>query len=360
MQKGTAFDFVMRISTNVVSCFLKETKEQEGFFGENSSLHVPFSLSENVNQNISILQQAIKEAIIQAERKLLQRLERVVLLLDIGFLQKKNIKIEAKNDINFSVIREKIEEKMGNKIITIFYNGVQENFKIFEVLSIPKADMQLILDIVSEVGMEIIEAMPDIKFIAEKTLDVFSLESCLLLKFKNDSMECASVKKGLITKYNVYENFGFNSIFQELEFVLNIPKEILVKLANFYNTTSKIDRLKTYYNREREDFEIKEFIENTTLIANMQNGLKKIMENMILKINPKHEFEQVCFYYAGNMEYTETNNFKLHKFANYFLSSFEFSNFYHSDMETQKASEETVPIVGVVAKRMKNFFHLTS
>ena len=350
LRKDTAFDFIMRISKNAVSCFLRK---EQGHLKDNAkntlefspqTVHIPFLLSENISENISILTNAIKEAIIQSEYIALKRLEKMILLLDFGALNKRIVKLEASNNFTISDIKGKIEAKMDNKIISINYMGINENFKLFEVLSISKPDIQIILDVISSNGIEVLEIDPDFKFVAESAFHFSQAENFTLLKFSNNLLEVANVKKGLFSNYTTYNSFGLNGVLSELENILNIDCNSLIKMIKFYNTTSKVDRLKTYYDREGEDFEIKHLVENTNLILNLQNGLKKIMDKIISEIKNKNEIKEIYLYYAGENEFYNLNQLRLEKFINYPVNLFDFSNLcLNKDVENQ-VSEERRPI----------------
>jgi hypothetical protein len=347
LHKDAAFDFIMRISKNAVSCFLRKEQGQWKDDVKNTpefssqTVHIPFLLSENISENISILTNSIKEAVIQSEHIMLKRLEKMILLLDFGALKRRIVKLEASNNFTISAIKAKIEAKMDNKIISINYIGINENFKLFEVLSISKPDIQIILDVVSSNGIEVLEIEPDFKFVAENSFHFFQSENFTLLKFSNNLLESGNIKNGLISNYCTYQSFGLNGIFSELENILNIDCNSLIKMIRFYNTTSKVDRLKTYYDREGEDFEIKHFIENTNLILNLQNGLKKIMDKIISEIKNKNEINEICFYYAGENEFYNLNQLRLDKFTNYPVNLFDFSNLcLNKDNENQALEEK--------------------
>lgn len=361
LHKDAAFDFIMRISKNAVSCFLKK---EQGLLKDNAkntlefspqTVHIPLILSENISENISILTNSIKEAIVQSEYIMLKRLEKMILLLDFGALQKRTIKLEASNNFTISDIKAKIEAKMDNKIISINYIGINENFKLFEVLSISKPDIQIILDVISSNGIEVLEIDPDFKFVAENSFHFSQSENFILLKFSNNLLESANVKKGLLSNYITYNSFGLNGIFSELGNVLNIDCNSLIKMIKFYNTTSKVDRLKTYYDREMEDFEIKHLIENTSLILNLQNGLKKIMDKILSEIKNKNEIKEICFYYAGENEFYNLNQLRLDKFVNYPVNLFDFSNLCLNKGKENQALEERKQITNTGIFFLFNF-----
>jgi hypothetical protein len=344
--RDTAFDFIMRISKNAVSCFLKK---EQGHLKDNvkntlefspQTVHVPLILSENISENISLLTNSIKEAIIQSEYITLKRLEKMILLVDFGALNKRIIKLKASNNFTISNIKEKIEAKMDNKIISINYLGVNENFKLFEVLSISKPDIQIILDVISSNGIEVLEIDPDFKFVAENASHFSQSENFTLLKFSNNLLEVANVKNGLFSNYTTYNSFGLNGVLSELGNILNIDCNSLIKLIAYYNTTSKVDRLKTYYDREMEDFTIKHLVENTNLILNLQSGLKKIMDKIISEIKNKNEIKEICFYYAGENEFYNLNQLRLEKFVNYPVTLFDFSSLHLNQDVGNEALEE--------------------
>lgn len=360
LKKDATFDFIIKISKNVVSCFLKQ--EQKGFSFAEEVVDIPFTLSSSLAENFQILTNAIKEAIFVSEAKILKRLERAILLIDFGNIQKKTVKFKTSEEFNFANLQETLQEKFENKIVSISFQGIKEGFRIFEVLSVSKSDTQMLLNIVSSVGIEISEVTLDFKFIIEKISSSSNLQNFVFLKFSNDLLEVGEIKKGSISKYQSFQEFGFNAICNELESLLHVNSSVLIKLLKFYNTSSKVDRLRNYYERESEDFEIKSLIENTGLILNLQNSLKKIMEKIISELKLKEEVQALYFRYSGHNEFLNLHQFKLHEFANIPVNIYEFSSFYEVFHEENNSNvyEQKIPMVGVVAKQMKKFFYLTS
>lgn len=340
--KEEIFDCIFKISKNSVVIFA----------GEGESHKSSFILTDSLEKNIASLSASINESLINFEKKLSRSFKFAKVSVDFGALDIQNIKLLKKSSLDFNRIREKLEEEMGKKIVNISLNGGNNDYHFLQVLTVSKQDIQLIADLVSEAGLEIICVKPDFKFISEHLNLLFKKNKFIMLKFSETHLECALINQDLITRYKVVEEFGMKNFMEEIAIELNASVEAILKIANFYNTTSKVDRLKTFYEREEEDAEISFLIENHSFISALQILLKKKVASLLDMLNYNYNTQSIAVYYECE-KYIKIENFLRE-------GECELFEFKYEEVIISLSSPRKEDIMGIFARQMKKFFHLPS
>lgn len=311
-----------------------------------------FTIGDSLQENIISLSNSILSVISLAEKDFGKHLKLAKLIIDFGPFEIQNIKLLKTSDLDFTKIRIRLEEDMGKKIVNISLNGGDGKYHFIQALTLLKADVQLIIDLVSELGIEVVSVKPDFKFVSEYCSYFYKNQKFVLMKFSENYLECALIKSDIIVGYQVYPEFGMNVLISEIQSLTDMPEEAICKIANYYNTTSKVDRLKVFYEREDEDFRISEFLISNTYVSNLQSAVKKKLDNILRTINRNFNLSLLAVYYECE------NYFKIDGFLP--KNEYEVFQFQYQDIVPLIDSERRDDITCIFKKQVKKFFHLSS
>lgn len=346
MLKGVIVpDFILKISSTQVSCFISN----------DLSFSEDITFTNNFAKNIKIASNAVSNVVAKAERSSLKRLKKCIVLTNFGPLSKHNIKVLRSSALNFNEIRRQIEQKIPQKIISISYLGYEGEHNILQVLTMEKQTTQSLVDVISNLGIEVLEVKPDFKFVAEQASSHYHKKNVILVKLFSNSCEFAKVLNGGIFKYSFIKEFGLEAILGKISQLASVKKADLQKILTFYSTTSKIDRLKVFYEREKLDFALKEIVGDTRLISEICLETKKVMKALKEQIFQNLGVEgslPISFYFEESFM-----ALNLHKFLEEENEMFEFENFVLTE---GLALQEKKAMVESFVSQMKKIFHLTA
>jgi hypothetical protein len=337
---------------SLFDCVLKISKEGIIAFNNNANAYISkkFSVGDNISENIKNFSKTIEWVFVNLEKQSLCRIENASVIVDLGVLKSSKVKVFG---MNFGILRERIEVQMGHKIVNISLLEKQGDYNVLQILSMSKNDIQIIVDIISGMGIHVTDITSDFKTIAQSAFNVFQKETFSLLKISSETSEIARVSNGKIGYYTPLQGYSLNEILERVSKEVNLPVLTCEKLIKFYNTTSKVDRLKVYYEREVEDGDIQDVIMNQGLITILLFQTRKIVEELYFFSKQKLASCAICFYYAQE----EAAKFHVIKGSAFQFDVFEFKV---SDIKTNSVSEDVIPISGIFARQIKKFFYLTS
>ena len=294
------------------------------------------------------IKQVIEELISEGELLQLKRLKKCILLFDFGPIACKKIKINKEAEINLPFIKSKLEDEMNYKLFANFSAGNDGDYRLLKSLIVKRDYIQNLTDIVCSIGIEVLEAKPDFLFL----LNHVDLRSFIFAKISPMHLEYASINEGRIQNYLTCEKFGFENIFKELCSIFNKSYEDLVKISCFYKSYSLTERLKIYYKREKEDFNLREMIESNKFISLFNIELKRIMNRMKTFIynDFKTAEEPIVFHYEESLKASKIHTALMDE------NIFDFESF------NLKVSfeEERQKMVAVFAGGFKKIFNLSS
>lgn len=332
-------DFILKISINNV------------IVTANNVVHrVDFSLTGNAKQNFTNLAKSIKEVVSSLEKKISRHLKIAKVVLGSGFMKPKNIKI-LKMSVNDPSFKGKLENHLGSEIVNFNLSPLNDKCCLAEVLTVSKKELQIVLDILFGIGIEVSDIRPDFILASEATSNFFNEQEFLLMKFSEHQLEYGFVQNGIISKYKTDKTLGSEGILKLASEHLGVCSNIILKIASFYNTTSKIDRLKTYYEREEEDYIIGHLITDSAFTRNLQHIIKQIATSVIGKAGFDENINLLSIYYESD------NCLKIHHFLpDIGCKIFEFK---HENLIANPKIDKQSEIIDLLISQVKYFFHLT-
>jgi hypothetical protein len=337
-------DFIISICCDKVECF---TGLEEVFTS-------PIANFENQDFETS-LNHSIRDVIIKAENFLLKNLECGVLLTNIPEIKKTTIKILNFEYSKVNKIKEDFEAKTGRKVLSLKHFGMEEGYTSIQVLSYSKAVLEVGSEILNKSEVEVLEAKTMMHFLSNKVFSEEKFSNFVLVKFNEYFCEIANVKNGVLSDYEVDEEFSFINILQNLSNALNLEIEDVFILAKHYRILPKLERMQKYYARENHDSHLKSFIEDTNKILLLTNEIKNQVLFLKNKIKLNFELmEDVPFYFFYE---TKFQDIPLHQFLNRDEKNFQIDGLEHL---IKKKENVKIPLFKSFSTQVKKIFHLSS